>query len=183
MLISNETALLAVAAIERPLFSLDGQTLISVGIQLFNAVVLAFALRHFLYKPVSKFMKKRTDRIKDQMSAAEDGVKEADALKALYEQKIAELEQERYSVLAAAKTQAAETTVRMIDDAKAEIADMRERAAAELRSERDRADKELKQYVVDVAAHMAGKFVAHSMDESTLERLFDESMSELEAAL
>ena len=183
MLISDGLAGLVAAAVERPLFSLDQQTLINIGIQLFNACVLAVALRFILYKPVQRFMKKRADAIKNQMSAAEESAAKADELKALYERKLDDLEQERYNVLDSAKAQAEAMSGKMIDEAKNEIADMKTLAENDIKKEREQAEDEMKRYIIDVASYMAEKFVAHSIDESVQNKLFEESLSELETVL
>ena len=183
MLLSNGAVAVIAAAVERPLFSLDAQTFISIGIQLFNACVLAVALRFILYKPVRRFMQKRTDGIKNQMSTAEENNAKADELMALYEQKLTQLEQERYDMLEFAKVQIEEKNEKMISEAQSEIAAMKALADEEIRKDRERADEEMKQYVIDVASYMAGKIVSQSIDESTHERLFEEAMSELETVL
>ena len=183
MLISNVIALLAAVAIERPLFSLDQQTLVNIGIQLINVCILAVALRFLLYKPVRRFMQRRTREIMNQMSTAEERQIEADGLKALYEQKLLDLEHERYEILDSAKAQAETMSEKMIDETKDEIAAMRSLAKADITKEHERIEEEMKQYIIDVASLMAGKFVAHSIDEYTQNKLFEESLSELEIAL
>ena len=183
MLISNGLVAFVAAAVERPLFSLDGQTLINIGIQLVNACVLAVALRFILYKPVQRFMKKRADAIKDQMNAAEDSAAKAEELKALYERKLDDLEQERYNVLDSAKAQAEAMNEKMIDEMKNEIADMKALAENSIKKEREQAEDEMKQYIIDIASYMAEKVIAHSIDESVQNKLFEESLSELETVL
>ena len=56
---------------EGRVFGLDSQTLISIGIQLFNAILLAVVLGYLLYKPVKEFMQNRTNRIQSQLDDAE----------------------------------------------------------------------------------------------------------------
>ena len=183
MPISNGLLQFAAAAVERPLFSMDTQTFISVGIQLFNACLLAVALRHFLYKPVRKFMQKRTEGIKDQMNSAEETKAKANELIELYEKKLEDLETEKAEALDIAKEQAAALSKEMIDTAKKEIAAIRVHANDLIRKERERADEDMKQYIIEIASYMAGKFVALSMDEESQNKIFEESLSELETVL
>ena len=180
----SASAVQAVAAVvERPLFSLDQQTLISIGIQLFNACLLALALRHFLYKPVRAIMQKRTAGIKEQMRKAEESQASADALIALYEQKLRDIGQEQDALLEEAKAQASAERKAMLDTARADIAAMRRTAQEGIQSERERANEDLKRYITEAASHMAQKYIAFSMDEATQDKLFDESITELETLL
>jgi F-type H+-transporting ATPase subunit b len=52
-------------------FGLDTQTLISIGIQLLNAIILALALTFILYKPVKRFLQKRTEMIQKKIDDSE----------------------------------------------------------------------------------------------------------------
>ena len=60
---SSKIILLAQAVPEGRVFGLDSQTLISIGIQLFNGSILAVALAFILYNPVKDFMEKRREKI------------------------------------------------------------------------------------------------------------------------
>lgn len=48
-------------------FGLDAQTLISIGIQLFNAIILALALGFILYNPVKEFCASDPRRYKNRL--------------------------------------------------------------------------------------------------------------------
>ena len=165
------------------IFALDKQTMITVGIQLLNACVLAAVLTYLLYKPVRKFMQKRADGIGAQLNRAEEDRAAADQLKARYEQQLADIDLERIKILEEAQRFAAEKKSQLLDETEKEIAAMKERAAADLRAERGRANEELKLHMIETAAAMAEKFVAFAMDENTRDRLFDETLAELEGAV
>jgi F-type H+-transporting ATPase subunit b len=171
------------AAPEGRLFGLDQQVLISVGIQLFNACLLAVALAYILYKPVRKFMRKRADGIQAQFTSAEEEMAKANELKALCEQRAADIERERMGILEAAHASAAERKERMRDEALREISVMKERAEKEMRIERERVNEEIRLYIIEVASLMAEKFVTRSMDEDAQNRLFDEALADLESAI
>ena len=175
-------AFVLTAASEGRLFGLDQQTLISAGIQLFNASLLAAALAYILYKPVRKFMQKRAGGIQAQFAGAERETAKANELKALYEHRIADIERERIDILEEAHAAAAERSERMRDETLREIAAMKERAGAEIRMERERVSDEIRLHIIEVAALMAEKFVALNMDEAAQSRLFDEALAELEGA-
>jgi len=165
---------------EGRLFALDRQMLISIGIQLFNISILAAALSFILYKPVSDFIRRRADRIREQMVRARDDVARAGELKAHYEEKLKDIELERAEILKSARRIAAEKSGQILDEAKKEAAAVRERAAAYLQTERERVNKEMKLHVIEVSSLMAEKFVTRAIDGDTQDRLFAEAMAELE---
>ena len=164
------------------IFALDQQTLISIGIQLFNACVLAVVLTYFLYKPVRKFLKGRADGIKSQLGRAQDDTEAAEKLKAFYEQRLEEIEQERIGILEEARGLADERRRKLEAAAAQDIAAMRERAEADIQLQRDRAQDEARLKVIEAATAMAGKIAAVSLDGAAQDRLFEETMAELEGA-
>jgi len=167
---------------EGRIFALDQQTLISVGIQLLNAVFLAAALTLLLYKPVRKFMRKRADGIQAQLDSARDGMDAAQQSKALYEQKLGEVEQERAGILEEARGLAQERRRQLEAVTAQDIAAMRTRAEAEIQALQERALEENRQKVIEAATALAEKFAAVSMDEAARDRLFEETMAQLEGA-
>jgi len=166
--------------LEGRIFALDQQTLIQIGIQLLNAIVLAVVLTYLLYKPVRKFMQKRADGIQSQLDRAQDDAQAAEKWKAFYEQRLEEIELEREGILEEAQRLAAENTERMLGEAGEEIAAKKERAAAGIQARQERANEELRLQIIETASAMAGKFVATAMDEEAQDRLFGEALAELE---
>ena len=164
-------------------FGLDQDTLIEIGIYLINAIIFAVALTYFLYKPVKKFMAKRADGIKTLMDGAADSAAQAEGLKALYEQKLHDVEGERLKILESAHELAAEKSRKLLRESESEAAGMKERAAAEIRAERERAAEEIRVHIIDVASAMAEKFMIRAIDGEARDRLFDEALAELEKAL
>lgn len=164
------------------LFGLDQQTLIQIGIQLFNASVLAAALSFLLYKPVRDFLKKRRDSIKAQFDRAQGDMAKAQGLIAQYETKLWHIDRERMEILGEARKQASERSKQIIEDAKKEAETIRERLTIEIQNEQEHIKEDLKLYIVEVAAGMAGKYVAHTIDQDTQDRLLAETLQELEEA-
>lgn len=176
------TAILLAAIPDGRVFGLDQQTLISIGIQLINAALLAGVLAFVLYKPVREFLRKRTERISAQIARAEEERIKAGELKAQYEQTLACIEQERDAVLEEAHQLAAEQTSRLLSTAEKEAAAAMERALADIRAERESAREEMRLEIIAVASAMAEKFVIQAMDAETQDRLFTEAVAELEGA-
>ena len=164
------------------LFALDQQTLVQIGIQLLNACVLAAVLTLVLYKPVRKFLHKRAEGIRAQIDRAEDQMAIAEKTNSLYEAKLGEIEQERAAILEEARRLAADQKNRTLEDTKQEVSAMRARAKAAIETERERAGEEIRLHIIEVAAAMAEKFVADAFDQNAHDRLFAETLAELEGA-
>ena len=162
------------------IFRLDAQTLISIGINLVNIVILAFVLSKLLYNPVRKFMQSRTERIKGQLEHAEKESQGAHALRLEYEQKLKEIDVQKDAILEEARKLAADNRERMITETRAEIDVLKARAASEIEVERERAREEMRQAIIEISALMTEKLVTVSIDSDARDRLFDEAIGELE---
>ena len=161
-------------------FGLDQQTLFAIGINLFNVAVLAFVLSKLLYNPVRNFMAARTARINSQIEGAARQAKEAEELRAEYEQKLTQIEVEREEILESARKRAAENSKQTLAAAKAEAEAVRERATAEIEHERERVRAEMKQVIIEVSTAMTEKILATSVDDAVYERMFAQTVGEME---
>lgn len=162
------------------MFGIDMQLVWQVIPQLFNVILLFVVLTKLLYKPVSNALQKRTDRIEGQLAQAAEELEKANALREDYESKIEAIDREREEILSEARKLAQETSNRLISDAKKEADSIRERAAASVEMEWERAENEMRTAIIDVSAVMAEKFVSLAINKETHDKLFDETMSDLE---
>ncbi|HHU82607.1 MAG TPA: ATP synthase F0 subunit B [Firmicutes bacterium] len=167
---------------EGRVFGLDTQTLIGIGIQLLNGIILAVALGFILYKPVKEFMQRRTERIRSKINEADAAMAKANELIAEYERKIKEINKERLAILEAANLEVAEERKRILDEARKEADEIRKRALEKIAEDKKHLEKETRLYIIEVASLMAQKYIAQSMDAETQERLFEEALAQLEAA-
>ncbi|MCL2368735.1 MAG: ATP synthase F0 subunit B [Oscillospiraceae bacterium] len=165
---------------EGRVFGLDAQMLFTIVFQLINASVLAAVLTYLLYKPVRKFLQKRNDKIKSQLDRAEGDMTQATALKAQYEQNLDNIDQERMEILETAHKQAMEKSRNVIQDGRKEADVLRERALQSIQREQEQLQDALKCHIIDISSAMAGKIVAHVIDPQIQDRLFAETLKELE---
>ena len=161
-------------------FSLNWHTLVSIIIHLFNVGLLAFILSRLLYNPVKNFMANRANRVKEQLQTAEETEAKANELKALYEGKIKEIDKERDNILEEARKLAIERSKLLLAEAKKDADEMKAHAKLVVETERERIKDEIKEAIIDISAAMANKFITLNIDQNTQERLFAESMAEME---
>ncbi|NLM69236.1 MAG: ATP synthase F0 subunit B [Firmicutes bacterium] len=173
---------LAQAVPDGRVFGLDSQTLIQIGIQLLNAILLAAALGYLLYNPVKEFMQKRTDRIQKQMDDAEAAKARAEELIAEYKQKLSEIDREREEIFEAARLRAAEERKAIIAEAKQEALEQKQRVSESIAAQKERLKEEARLYIIEAASLMAEKYIAQTIDDQIQDKLFAEALAQLEEA-
>jgi F-type H+-transporting ATPase subunit b len=171
---------LAQAVPEGRVFGLDLQTLISIGIQLLNGIILAVALTFILYKPVKEFMRKRTDRIQSKMDDADATMAKANELIAEYNKKLQEIDKERIEILEAARLKAANESKIILEEAKQKALEIKKRSLDSVSQDKKRLKEETRLYIIEIASLMAGKYIAQKIDNETQDKLFEEALAQLE---
>ena len=149
---------------------------------LVNLLLLIGFLVFMLRKPVSNMLRKRTERVKEQLRSADEELEKAKDLKAQYDQKMQEIIRERDEILSSAQKSANETSRRLIAEANKEAGVIKERAAANAQLEWDRAESELRTIIIDASAIAAERFVTSAINKDTHDKLFADVLSELEGA-
>ena len=161
-------------------FDIDQQTLIQILLNILNVAALAAVVAFLLYRPVRNVLQKRTARIQGQLVQAEEELEKATELRKKYEKRLEEVEREREEILVEARKIAADSSRRLIAEAKKEADTIRERATANVEMEWERAENDMRTAIIDVSAVMAEKFVSLAINKETHDRLFEETISDLE---
>ena len=175
--------LLSSAADQLPagrVFGIDQQTLIQIVANVLNVAILAAFLAYLLYRPVRTILNKRTSRIQAQLFQAEEELEKATEMRHQYEQRMGDIEREREEILSEARKDAAESGRQLIAEAKKDAELIRERATANVEMEWERAECDMRAAIIDVSAVMAEKFVSLAINKETHDRLFEETVSDLE---
>lgn len=159
---------------------LNSQTLIQLGIQILNTIVLCAVLSWLLYKPAVKFLNERKTKIANQIDSAEQKLAEAEKLKAEYEDKLRNIENEKLVILDKARTQANKNSQQIISDAKGEAENIRSRAALDIQREQEKAKDEIKNQIVEISSLISAKFIAENMSDEEKNKLVEDTISGLE---
>ena len=175
-----EFALSSVTEDRSFLFNIEAQTFINAGVNLFNVIILAAVLAYLLYRPIRNVLHKRTERIQGELKQAEEDMLRAAELKLQYEQKMEEVQRERDEILSEARKLASEAGQRLLAESKKEAEAIRTRASANIEMEWERAESEMRTAVIEISAAMAEKFVTLAINKETHDRLFNETMADLE---
>lgn len=161
------------------LFDLDLQLLADATLTAISVFVLFLLASYLLFNPARELLKKRQDKIKDDIDTANRDKEDAAALKADYDAKIKDIQKESEEILSEARKKAKANEAQIIAEAKEEANRIIKNAENEALLEKQRAYDEMKQEMISIASLMAGKVVAQSIDTTIQESLIEETLKEV----
>ena len=174
--------LLTQAVPEGRIFGLDEQTFIQIGMQLLNAIVLAFALAFILYKPVKEFLDKRSEGIQGKINDADATMAKAKELIAEYENKIKDIEKERLDILEEARLQTINERELIIEEANKEAEEIKKRSIEGASLEKKKLQEESRLYIIELASLMAERYIVENIGNEEQEKIYEETLSQMEGA-
>ena len=161
------------------LFALDAQLIHDTLWTALAIFILFFFFCYLLFNPVRKMLEKRKKKITDELSEAEASLKEAEAMKAEYDEKMRNVKEETNAILDEARHNAVQSRTAIINEAKEDAARIRQKAAADIEQEKLHARDGMKQEMVDIASKIAEKVVSGNMNAEVEDRLIDETLGEI----
>ena len=164
---------------EPRLFNLDPQLLHDAVLLAIAVFVMFLFLSYMLFNPAREMLKKRQDKVKNDIDSAEKSREDAAKLKEEYENRLREIHKEEDAVLSAARQKALENETKIIDQAKAEAANIIERANHQAELEMKKAQDEIKKEIITVASMVAGKAVSEKLDIEIQDSLIDDTLKEI----
>ena len=147
--------------------------------QIINTLVIFLLLRHFLFKPTTEFMEKRTRDIEKDIQDAENMKEEAKALKASYEEKLANIKQERSDMMKEASRKAEERADGIIKEARDEIRKMEERSRIDLEREQTKAIHDFKNQISELAVLAAAEVMKQELDPKSHEKMIQDFIEQV----
>ena len=170
---------LAGDALGNYIFGLDPQLLIDSLITLIAMFALFLLLSYLLFVPARNLLQKRQDGIREQMETAAKEKSDAIAFKAEYESKLKNVDKEAEEILTQTRKKAMKKESEIVNEAKEEAVRVLDRANREVELEKRKVKDEVKQEMISVAAAMAGKIVASSLDEDKQAQLIADTLEEM----
>ena len=161
------------------IFGLDLQLLVDVIIIAVSVFVLFMLLSYLLFNPARELLKKRQDKIQEEMDFAKQEKQDAIQFKAEYDTKLKSAKVEVEEILSSGRKKALKRETEILDEAKVEAVRIRERAEKEIELEKNKMKDDVKKEMVSVAAVMAGRFVESSLDKSKQDKLVAEALKEM----
>lgn len=161
------------------LFNLDPQLLHDAVLLAIAVFVMFTFLSYLLFNPAREMLKKREDRVKNDIDSAAKSKEDADALRKEYENKLRLIHQEEDAILSAARKKALENEAKIIEGAKAEAAGIIQRANKQAELEMKKAQDDIKKEIITVASMIAGKMVSEKIDIEIQDSLINDTLKEI----
>ncbi|MFI3208086.1 MAG: F0F1 ATP synthase subunit B [Eubacteriales bacterium] len=161
------------------LFGLDLQFVFDAVVLALSMFVLFLFLSYKFFEPVRTMLEKRRQRVVDDQVTAKNEKEEAIAYKEEYEAKLKAVEKEAEEILSNARKTGQKNEAAIIALANEEAVRIKERAHGEIELEKKRALDDMKQEVIAIAALMAEKVVATSIDTTIHDNLIEETLKEM----
>jgi F-type H+-transporting ATPase subunit b len=147
-----------------------------------NFVVFLAIIWTFAFKPVSRMLAERKERIEEGLRDAEQARKDREAAESERLAALQEARREANDILTRAQKVADESRQRDIAATKEEVERIRTRATADIEAEKQRAIGELRAEVADLALEAAGRVVGETMNDARQRRLVEEFLQESASA-
>ena len=161
------------------LFNLDPQLLHDAILLAIAVFVMFTLLSYLLFNPAREMLRKRQERVKNDIDSAEKAREEAQKLKEDYENRIRSIHKEEDAILSDARKRALENETKILEQAKAEAAGIIARANHQIELERKKAEDDIKREIITVASMIAGKVVKEQIDTRIQDSLIDETLREI----
>jgi len=142
-------------------------------------VILLVAMWKFALPGVKKGMDGRSERIRADLSRAEEARTEAEALLATYQRQVAESKGEATRIIEDARATADGLKAELSRRAEAEIAEMRSRAAADVEASKAQALADLTGEVASLAIGAAEVVVQKNLDRQTQVQLIENYITQV----
>ena len=163
----------------------DSQLIFDSLITAANVFILFFALSYFLFNPVQKALKSRSEKIKNELENAKKQESDAIALKEEYEKKLAETRSEVENIMDEARKNAKKMSEDIVTqaktEAKTEAQNIINRGNKEIAQEKAKAVDELKNQVIGISTLLASKIIKENVNAKSEDKLFEEALNEIGA--
>ena len=141
-----------------------------------TVLVLILILKHFFFEKVKKFMDERKAQVEEQFQKADEAENQARKKLDKYNEILAGAEKEK-GAMENAKIQADS----VLDEARKEAADIREKSRIQIEREKAAARKEIHNEASELAVQVAEKILENKLDADAQASVIDEIISRSEA--
>lgn len=161
------------------LFNLDAQLLMDTVLLMIAMLVMFTFLSYLLFNPAREFLKKRQEKIRNDIDTAQADKDQAKLLKEDYEARIKNINKEADEILSQARQKALQNAEKIKEEANEEAARIIARANAQIELDKKKAADDMKKEMISIASLMAGKAVAASIDTKVQDSLLEETLKEI----
>ena len=139
-----------------------------------NLFLQIYLIKRFLFKPVNEMLEKRRSMADAQIQDAIKAKDEAQAMKAEYEQNMADAKNKANEILTSAQKTASVQSEEMLKEAAAQAAAIKAKAEKDIAQEKRKAVNEIKDEIGGMAMDIAGTVIEREISEEDHKTLIDE---------
>jgi len=139
-----------------------------------NLFLQIYLIKRFLFKPVNAMLEKRKAMADAQIQDAIKAKDEAQAMKAEYEQNMADAKNKANEILTTAQKTATIQSEEILKEAAQQAAAMKAKAEKDIAQEKRKAVNEIKDEIGGMAMDIAGKVIEREISEEDHKKLIDE---------
>lgn len=151
----------------------------SMILTLIAVLILFWGLSKLLYKPVSKILNERKEKIQNDIDGAKTAKEEAMALKSEYESKLLDARKETQEIIESGRKRGEEIKEDIIAEAKKEAENIVEKAKREIQAEREKALLDVKMQAGEMAVLIASKIIEKNVDATSQQDLIEKFVDEV----
>jgi F-type H+-transporting ATPase subunit b len=150
-------------------------------VQIATFLFAILLLWRFLWKPLAKFMEKRTLSIQQDLAVAKKSREQAEEFEEQMKTRLAQIDEEARGILRHAADEGKQLHDRMLADAHEEARRLIENASRQIDTDKRHAIRELRTETVRLAVLIAEKAMKQSVDQEVQERLIKEFVEGLKS--
>jgi F-type H+-transporting ATPase subunit b len=143
-------------------------------VQIATFLLAIVILWKFLWKPLAKFMEKRTRGIEQDIASAKKSREQAEEIEAQFKSRLARIDEESRVILRRAADESKQLRDRMLSEAQEEARRLIQNASRQIETDKRHAIRELRAETVRLAVLIAEKALKQSVDQRVQERLIGE---------
>ncbi len=144
-----------------------------------NAIIMFLIMKHFLFVPMSNFIKSREEEIKNQYAGAQRVENEAKELKSQYEMKISEAKAEGDQIIKDHIAKAEVKAAQILKNAEEEAESYKQKVDKKFADDMSKATSELKDNFAELTMLAASKVVGKELDKKGHQELIASVISEV----
>jgi F-type H+-transporting ATPase subunit b len=160
-----------------------GINLLILIAQIVNFLILLWILNRFLYKPLLKLFRDRSDKIEEGLKKAEEMKTQALEAEAEHRKYLDEARKQAQQIIAQATELGDLEEQKIIQVAKEEARKIVERTMIEIKNEKKNIMQDVKKEIGEMIVSLSTTMVKKTIDEKTQKKLLNEALKEVEREL
>lgn len=154
---------------------------VQVLIQIVGFLILFFALKKFLWKPILDLMASREKEVSDMLARGEEARRKSERLEAEYKTRLAQIDEEAQKHRNEELRKGHEMAEEIVKEARHQAELEKQKALNAIREETAKARMELRDFAVGLSVDIAQKVLQAKIDRAEHEKLAKKFLSEMDS--